>query len=807
MTQAEIQILLSARDNATKVLKQLAGSLGTVATIAAGVVVSKALTDLPNVLGDAAKAAALDEQATKRLEQSLQNIGGDFDAHLAKVNAAITAGQKLAYSDDDVRDTFQTLAAATGDVDEALRRQQVAMDLARGAGISLEQATRMVSKVNDESVQAFKRLGIVIKDGATEQEALAAVQAKFANQAATYAATGAGAWESFQIALSEVSEGIGASLLPVLGQLGGILNANLPTIQAAGQLLADGVARGAKLAGEYLVPAVSALAAFAQYLGEVVAGGDTLNDFLMDVPEPLRGVAEAIGSVVVWVQNAMPTILEFGRVVGGVFGVLGGIVRQVLAGDFNAAMQNLVGLAQWVGQQLGEQVLAWADTLVQWIAPMIQPALDQLGLWLDAIGTWITTTAFPTIVERASALIPSLIGWLGDAIPAGLEALGGFIEGLLNGIGSDTSVADTAGEHWTTAVVEWITTKALPALAVALPKIMQALLEFTERVGEALAKAMARLGAKFVSWLVDVVLPSIPPTMQRLLDAFVVWVDTTAWPWLTTEGARLGTALIDGLTGGLLSKQLELLEKVGAVGQAALDTLKRVFGIASPSKETFAMGMEVDRGLILGMQSLQPQVATAAGKLADAVIGPVNDALAALNKLASATGSSRFPGMAPGGFILPGGLGTASSNAAAVQRYELGSRYERQKAETEATIKALHYERGFYGPGTPEYIRITGKMQEQEDRLRMLKEKFERDSRALGSRAMGGSVVANRAYVVGERGPELFVPGQGGAITPNNRLAAAGAGGAPVMNIYAPFSLNVQGGATDALNELVRLRR
>ena len=42
---------------------------------------------------------------------------------------------------------------------------------------------------------------------------------------------------------------------------------------------------------------------------------------------------------------------------------------------------------------------------------------------------------------------------------------------------------------------------------------------------------------------------------------------------------------------------------------------------------------------------------------------------------------------------------------------------------------------------------------------------------------MGG-----RGYVVGERGPELFVPGQSGSIVPNNRL-----GGnttiAPVYNI------------------------
>lgn len=40
--------------------------------------------------------------------------------------------------------------------------------------------------------------------------------------------------------------------------------------------------------------------------------------------------------------------------------------------------------------------------------------------------------------------------------------------------------------------------------------------------------------------------------------------------------------------------------------------------------------------------------------------------------------------------------------------------------------------------------------------------------------AMGGSVAANRPYVVGERGPELFVPGASGTIIPNNKVTAGG---------------------------------
>jgi len=51
-------------------------------------------------------------------------------------------------------------------------------------------------------------------------------------------------------------------------------------------------------------------------------------------------------------------------------------------------------------------------------------------------------------------------------------------------------------------------------------------------------------------------------------------------------------------------------------------------------------------------------------------------------------------------------------------------------------------------------------------------------------RAAGGSVMSGTSYLVGERGPEMFVPNQSGQIIPNNQL---GAGKTQVLNFtYAP---------------------
>ena len=67
-------------------------------------------------------------------------------------------------------------------------------------------------------------------------------------------------------------------------------------------------------------------------------------------------------------------------------------------------------------------------------------------------------------------------------------------------------------------------------------------------------------------------------------------------------------------------------------------------------------------------------------------------------------------------------------------------------------------------------------------------------------RAMGGPVAARTAYLVGERGPELFVPGYAGNIIPNNQLgtvpamgARSSGSGAAVININVNAGMGANG--------------
>jgi len=60
---------------------------------------------------------------------------------------------------------------------------------------------------------------------------------------------------------------------------------------------------------------------------------------------------------------------------------------------------------------------------------------------------------------------------------------------------------------------------------------------------------------------------------------------------------------------------------------------------------------------------------------------------------------------------------------------------------------------------------------------------------SITGKASGGSVSGGTPYLIGENGPELFVPGRSGTIIPNGSFAAAGAGGNNfVINISGTFA-------------------
>lgn len=438
----------------TAKLSGLSGAFGNVATTAAGFLTANVIGKAPGFLLGAANAAAEDEAATERLRNTLRNLGGDFEGHLAQVNAAIDAGQKLAFSDDDVRDSFQFLANATGDTEEALKRQKAAMDLARGANIPLSQATKMLGKLNEENVEAFKKLGITIGDNATEADALAAVQKKFAGQADTYAKSTAGQFAQAKIALGEIVEGIGGAVLPVLTTVARWLAAALPGIQSfAGAL---GEAFGSVVA-DRIKRVVTAIGDFIGDIKWVIDNGTGFNEKLStgvwaDLAEAIGAVGIAVRDVVIpalvdfWSSDVVPKLMvardiagmlaeKFVQVAGVVADKLKGPLMEVLEfvgshKEILAAVAIVIGgvlVASFVSWAVAASAAAAATLLAMAPAIAIGLALTALvAVVLLVIKNWDELTAkFPvlgTIAGGVKAALTAFTGWVtGTFVPKALD--------------------------------------------------------------------------------------------------------------------------------------------------------------------------------------------------------------------------------------------------------------------------------------------------------------------------------------------------------------------------------------------------
>jgi hypothetical protein len=215
-----------------------------------------AATTLAGFLSDAARAAAEEEAIFARLETAVEATGESYADYAVQIEQAIDASERLSFSDDQAAAALANLTATTGDAAEALDLLGLAQDLARGKGIELAAAANIVGRVAEGNTGILARYGIAIQEGASAQEALAAVQERYAGQAQAYADTTAGAYDRVKNTINNFVESIGSGT----GDLQLMLTL-LPGVSAGFTLV--GGAAGLALKGVQSLRAASALATVA----------------------------------------------------------------------------------------------------------------------------------------------------------------------------------------------------------------------------------------------------------------------------------------------------------------------------------------------------------------------------------------------------------------------------------------------------------------------------------------------------------------------------------------------------------------
>lgn len=442
--QGALRAVEVSAEQAESKLGRFRDGLGKLGAIATGVLAGGALLQAPALLSNMAQSAADDAASMGRLEQAITNAGGAFAPYAARVDEAIKQGQALAFTDDDVRNALSLLTAETGDVDEAFRRLTLAQDLARGTGMDLGTASKLLGKVTDENVRVLARYGIVVQQGASAQDLMNAVDQKFGGQAAKFASSDAGKWAKLKDQLSEAQEALGYKVLPAMAALVDLVTSRVvPTLN----LLIDNIGKLTPvLAGIAAAILVAVVPSFWAWATSAAAAATATIAALLPVLVPLAAIGAAVGVLVAaWENNWFGIRDTVSSVVGVVSGVLGAL-WSALQGQASALLPQFAAL--WSSlqpvfvslvaplQAIVAQVLGIGGAITGNAALMQQFAalwqqLQLLWVQLQPVVTLLAQIIGAVLVAALGLLLAQLgglVGMLAGLLPGAIQAFTGALQ-------------------------------------------------------------------------------------------------------------------------------------------------------------------------------------------------------------------------------------------------------------------------------------------------------------------------------------------------------------------------------------------
>jgi hypothetical protein len=363
MPNVQVNATISARDAASKNIKKVNSALGTLGNTAKNIGTDFRRLGLGAIglaagvgafTASAIKDAAADQAATAKLNAALKARGLATESVAAAVEKQIAAGQKLAFSDDEVRASIEASTRFTKNYATATKIQNVAMELSRSTGMSLADATLQVGKAyQGNGGKLLKTLGIEAK-ALKGQQALNAILGKTKGSAAAYADTVEGSFQVLAIGAAELKEQFGDAFLPAVTKLfkglapyidrfSNLIKANTPKLQQWADIIVTKILD--KLPG-----------LFAQ--------------FEANVPKALKGVEKFVDSITGIGKEADKLLGPGGAIttlvsgIGFAFGGLkGAISANLIKGGMDPFTALIVGnIAQEIPLALARAVASQAVT-------------------------------------------------------------------------------------------------------------------------------------------------------------------------------------------------------------------------------------------------------------------------------------------------------------------------------------------------------------------------------------------------------------------------------------------------------------
>ena len=406
--------------------------------------------------------------------------------------------------------------------------------------------------------------------------------------------------QNMQTSLKGLKNNIMSQFLPglssVMSGLGKLFSGNggLEEIRAG---LADITSNLADLAPQFVELAsaivMSLLDAFGPVLPELLTGifnflNEALNGLVALIPSLLPVITQAITSLMQTVFQCLPLITS------SLITLITDLVTWLASGDNVKTFSNgIVQLVTSLVKQIGM------------VLPILLPAIVSI---ISDVATTITTPEnIALILEAVLLVVGAVVQALANSIPEFI----GYITGLL------TNIKDNI-----LAFLNWIS----PSLAQGISNALSTIQSWGANI------------KNYISNLISGIITGVTSFLSKLQTGFTTafasvqaWVSTivgniqgfvsnciSVLANLPSTVVSIGENLVKGLWNGISDKVDWVCEKIKGMGKQIEKAIKKVFGIASPSKVFAEIGDYLAQGLGVGFEDgMQDVNADMVGQMED----------------------------------------------------------------------------------------------------------------------------------------------------------------------------------------------
>lgn len=344
-------------------------------------------------------------------------------------------------------------------------------------------------------------------------------------------------------------------------------------------------------------------------LGEALAG--------------LAGVFIIFAAAGLLLTPLAPTLLALGAAIllmglgvaaagAGVFLFAAGLTALAVAGTAAAAaltgiVSALLGLLPKVAKEIGLAVIAFATTISTAGPAIVKAITTVLDALLDAINK-----ESPKINTTFGMLLVEFLNDVNKYSPQINATFMKLLNLLLSDVESFVPKLTNAGVNILIAVINGIASRTGNMVSAATNIVIA----FINGVGSnslRVTQAGINMILNFINGLANQI--------------------RAATPQMDAAGANLGSAIIDGMTGGLASKAAGLISKAESIAGDVLHALGKVLDAHSPSREAFKLGAWTTKGFTDGLGSMGDVVEASATNVGSSALTAMSKTISGMSDL------------------------------------------------------------------------------------------------------------------------------------------------------------------------------